>query len=42
MAVLPAIIQEEMVDGDPRELFAIIRVPSGRLLCSAKVRIRCE
>lgn len=42
MAALPAISQDGLASDDRRELFAIIRDPSGRVLCKARMRIWCE
>ena len=42
MAALPAISLDKLLDGDLRELFAIIWNPSGRVLCKARMKIWCE
>jgi hypothetical protein len=42
MDALRAMSQDMLIDGDFRELFAIIRDPSGRMLCKARMRIWCE
>ena len=42
MAALPGISQDRLLDGDLRELFALVRDPSGRVLCRARMRIWCE
>ncbi|TPG46060.1 hypothetical protein EAH89_25390 [Roseomonas nepalensis] len=42
MAALHAMSQDRPVDGDLREVFALVRDPSGRLLCKARMRVWCE
>jgi hypothetical protein len=42
MAALPGISQDRLLDGDLREVFAIVRDPSGRVLCKARMQIWCE
>ena len=39
---MAAISQDGLASDNLRELFAIIRDPSGRVLCKARMRVWCE
>jgi hypothetical protein len=42
MAALPGIMLDKVLDGDLREVFAIIRDADGRMRCKARLTISCE